>query len=394
MHSERIRQLEQDMIPVKASMEQQGLNVNLSLLEELITSTAREKEDIAQNLRRDLGVKGKVNFNSSRDVSEIILPLLGVKAQRTRTGRYTTSRDVLRGINHPITQQISKYRDLEKQHSSLKSIHKATDKARGKIFCKYTDDCPTGRLYSKDYNFQSFSKISRSIIYPDDGCVFLLVDYDSFELKILSALSHDKYFKYCWARGLDLHRKVVADMKNIPYDDVTPAQRKLGKVLNFGISYLQEPAGLARNLHCPVYEAQKLMDDYKKQIPDIEQFKLEVIKQAHETGYSETLWGRRRYLAYINSSNNTERKKAERQAVNTRIQGLASDIVKQSLVSLHQAGFIINTMLHDAVLLTVPEAEAEETMKRVRDIMEIEINDMRFTVSCKVGTTWKDCYEE
>ena len=393
MHSQRIQRLEKDMILVKASMEQQGLNINLSLLEDLIISTAQEKENIANNLRKELGVKGTTNFNSSRDVSESVLPLLGVKAQRTRTGRYTTSRQVLQGINHPIMQQISRYRDLEKQHSSFKSIHKATDKSKGKIFCHYTDDCPSGRLYSKGYNFQSFTQLSRSLVYPDKGCVFILVDYDSFELKILSALSHDTYFKNCWSMGLDLHRKVVSDMKGIPYDSVTSAQRRTGKQLNFGISYLQEPAGLAKNLNCSIYEAQELMADYKAQIPEIEKFKEDVIAQAHQTGYSDTLWGRRRYLAYINSHNTTERKKSERQAVNHRIQGAASDIVKQSLVNLHQSGLTINTMLHDAALLTIPEDKVEQSIKQVKEIMEVSINDLKFTVTCRIGKTWSECYE-
>lgn len=394
MYSQVIKDLEQDMIPVKASMEQQGLNINLSLLEDLINSTAREKENIAENLRKELGVSGEINFNSSRDVSESVLPLLGVKAQRTRTGRYTTSRQVLQSINHPIMQQISRCRDLEKQHSSFKSIYRHTDKKQSKIFCHYTDDCPSGRLYSKGYNFQSFTQLSRSLVHPDKGCVFILVDYDSFELKILSALSHDKYFKDCWAMGLDLHRKVVSDMKGIPYDSVTNAQRRTGKQLNFGISYLQEPAGLAKNLNCSIHEAQELMADYKAQIPEIEKFKEDVITQAHQTGYSDTLWGRRRYLAYINSHNITERKKAERQAFNHRCQGGASDIFKQSLINLHQAGFTISTILHDAVLITVLEDEVEQAIKKVKEIMEISINDLKFTVTCRTGKIWSECYKE
>jgi len=392
MHSEKIKDLENRMVEVKASMEKQGLNINLFLLEDLINNTTKQKDDIAQNLKKELDVGGEINFNSSRDVSETILPLLGVKAQRTRTGRYSTSRSVLRSINHPITQEISKYRDLEKQLSSLKSIYKSTDKIRGKIFCHYTDDCPTGRLYSKGYNFQSFSQVSRSIVYPDKGCVFILSDYESFELKILSALSHDKFFKACWEDGIDLHKAVISKMKNIPYDSVTPSQRKRGKILNFGISYLQNSSGLAHNLGVSIAEAQKLMADYKKNIPEIEKFKQDVINKARATGYSETLWGRRRYLAYINSPNISERKKSERQAVNHQIQGCASDIAKQSLVNLHRAGFAIATMLHDAVLLTVSEEEVESSINRIKEIMEIEINDLKFTVKCKTGKTWAECY--
>jgi len=372
-------------------MEEIGLNINLSALETLIDETTRGKNEKESHLKHSLSMTEDINFNSSKDVSDLLLNKLGVNLIRTPSGRCSTARRILRGIHNPLTDEIIRYRDQEHLLSSLKAIHKATDKAKGKIFCIYDDACPSGRLYTKDYSFQSIPETARGVVYANSGTVFILADYDSFELRILSALSHDEYFKDCWAKGLDLHRKVVSDMKDIPYDSVTKKERQLGKALNFGLAYGQEPAGLARNLNIPTSDARVLMAIYKSKIPAIERFKKEAIKKARETGFTETYYGRKRFLPDINSPNIRDRKKTERRVINTAIQGTAADIVKFSLVELYNQGFVINTMVHDSILLTVPEDNIEASIKQIREIMETEINGMTFTVTCRTGRTWLEC---
>lgn len=394
MHSQVILELEKDMIPVIQAMEQRGLNVDFTKLKDLITETTQKKQVIELKLKDVLGITGICNFNSSADVSDILSDKLGVKPKRTRTGRLSTERRMLKGINNPVTDEIVQFRELEKLLSSLSAIYKATDKVKGKIFCSYLNTCPSGRLYTKNYSFQSIPEASRCVIYPDDGHTFILADYDSFELRIISALSHDKYFKQCWEQGLDLHRKVISDMQNVPYSAVTDKQRRLGKALNFGISYGQLPMGLARNLHISISEAEKLMRAYKQNIPEVEKFKSEIVAKAKLTGFTETYHGRKRFLPNIKSPKSYDCKKAERQVVNTMIQGTGADIVKFSLVNLHRAGFKIDTMLHDGILLAIPDNETEESLKRIREIMEVEIEGMKFTVTCKTGKTWSDCYSK
>ncbi|MEW6008158.1 MAG: DNA polymerase A family protein [Candidatus Omnitrophota bacterium] len=394
MHSQIILELERDMIPVIQAMEQRGLNVNLVRLKDLITETTQKKQAIESKLKVVLGITGTCNFNSSADVSDILSDKLGIKPKRTRTGRLSTERRMLKEINNPVTDEIVLFRELEKFLSALNAIYKATDKVKGKIFCSYLNTCPSGRLYTHNYSFQSIPEAARCVIYPDEGCTFILADYDSFELRLISALAHDKYFKGCWEQGLDLHRKVISDMQNVPYSAVTDKQRRLGKALNFGISYLQEPAGLARNLHISIIEAEKLMRTYKQNIPDIERLKLEVIKKARLSGFTETFHGRKRLLPNINSPKSYDRRKSERQAVNTCIQGSGADIVKFSLLNLHRAGYNIDTMLHDGILLTIPDNEVDQSLKHVREIMEVEIEGMKFPVTCKTGKTWGDCYRK
>lgn len=393
MHSQLIRDLEHDMIDVIRSMEQIGLNVDLVELEGLIRKTESQRNDTDLALRKTLGISGQlVNFNSSADVAEILSSHLNVKITRTKSGRPSTSRFVLRNINNPVTDQITVYRELEDLLSSIKAIHSATNKDTGQIFCTYVDSCPSGRLYTKGYSFQSIPEVARDVIYAHSGHSFILADYDTFELRILSALANDTYFKGCWVRGLDLHRQVVADMKGIPYEAVTDKQRKLGKALNFGQSYGQEPGGLARNLFISVSEAEHLMEVYKSKIPEIEKYKSEEIRKARVTGYSDTFFGRRRFLADINSPVVSNRKKAERRVINHQIQGTAADIVKFAMVNLDRAGFVINTMLHDGLLFTVSDEEVDQSIGRIRGIMETSINGLKLPVSIKTGKTWGECY--
>ena len=356
--------------------------------------TTQEKAVVDAELKDVFGVKGECNFNSSRDVSKILLDNMGIKPRVTQTGRLSTNRRMLRDIGNPVTDKIVRFRELEKLLSALEAIFEATNTVLSKIFCRYLDNCPSGRLYTQGYSFQSIPEAARSVITADAGCSFLLVDYDSFELRILSALSHDTYFKDCWAKGLDLHRKVVADMKGIPYNSVTDKERKLGKILGFGMAYGQEPAGLARNLRITPYEAQKLMADYKSHIPEIESFKLKVIENARSTGITSTYYGRRRWLPHILSLNFVDRKKAERQAVNHAVQGCASDILKFALVRLHEEGFAISTTVHDSVLLTIPDDKIEQSISRVKAIMEVELEGLKLPVTCKTGKSWGTCSQQ
>lgn len=392
MHSEIIKCLENDMVEVITEIEKRGLNIDLIELERLINQTESQKLDIDKALRETLGLEGQVNFNSSADVSKILSSQLRVKVQRTKSGRPATSRQVLRDIANPITDQIIKFRELEDLLSSLKAIHTATDGVSGQIFCHYVDTCPSGRLYTKDYSLQSIPELARDVIYSPTGYSLVLADYNSFELRILSALSGDKYFAGCWAKGLDTHRLVVSDMLGVPYSEVTDKQRKLGKVLNFSQSYGAEAYGVARNLHITTYEAQKLMDSYKRNIPQIESYKEEQIKKARVTGYSDSYYGRRRFLPDITSPNTANRKQAERRVINHQIQATASDIVKFAMVKLYQAGFVMNIQLHDGLLFTVPDSELEVSKASIRAIMETKINGLEFPVTIKTGKTWGECY--
>ena len=197
MHSQVIIELERDMVSVKRAMEQRGLNVDRVWLEELIKNTKNNKDKLELELKQTLGITEEINFNSSRDVSIILSRILKVEPKKTKSGRYSTCKRLLKGINNPVTDKIVLYRDLEKLLSSLKAIHKATDEETGKIYCSYDDRCPSGRLYTKDYSFQSIPQVTRGAIYADSGSSFILADYDSFELRILSALSGDVYFKDC-----------------------------------------------------------------------------------------------------------------------------------------------------------------------------------------------------
>jgi len=375
-------------------MSSRGLNIDIPRLDQLIHETSQAKDSLEEKLKGVFSANADVNFNSSKDIANLLDGKFGVKLQRMKSGRYRSDKRTLKNVNNPIVDEIAVYREYERLLSSLKAISNSTDKARGKIFCEYINTCPSGRLYAKSYNVQGIPELARSVVYADPGHTFLLADYETFELRILSALSHDVYFKDCWSKELDLHRKVVSDMQKIPYESVTEKQRKLGKALNFGLSYGQEPSGLARNLHITTQQAQKLMEAYKSKIPAIERFKAESVAMARAKGYVETYYGRRRFLSGIKSPKASERGKAERQAINTIIQGTGADIVKFALVNLHSEGFKIDTMLHDGILLTIPDDQLEAAQDQIREIMEIELEGTKLPVSIKTGKRWSDCYKQ
>ncbi len=393
MHSTFIQELERDIKAILPAIEKRGLRVDTERLQGVIADLRRKRELTETRVYDLLGTPERINLNSSNELSRLLarLGIAGWEKTAKGDGGVTTAKDVLERIEHPAMPHLIEYRSLTKLISALESYLQGVDMFTGRLYYQFTHDCPSGRLYTKDMSIQGLPHEGRVAVLPEPGMTFVFADYDSFELKILSALSGDTYFRRCWEMGIDLHKKVVSDMKGTPYDQITGEDRRSGKALNFGMIYGQEAFGLARRLNIAVPQAQKLIDDYEESIPEISRFKQECIRKARESGYAETYFGRRRPLPDLHSADRAKRLKAERQAVNHPIQGTASDIVKIAMVKLDRAGLQLDLMIHDSVLLSVPEQEADERVREIRSIMEIELNGLRLTVSIKVGRTWGDC---
>lgn len=403
MHSDFINKLEEDLKPVLEAIEKRGLIIDQDKLASIIRDL-RQKCSLAEMRAYELfGISRRINLNSSKELAELLaeLNIEGVRLPKTKRGSQSTAKDVLERINHPAIEHVIKYRSMTKLMSSLKTYHShaaldyienpKSDLSTDRLYFEFTNHCASGRLYTKNISIQNLPHAGRFAITPGVGKVFVSADYDAFELRILSALSGDVYFRQCWGNGIDLHRKVVADMKGIAYEDVSDTLRKLGKVLNFGITYGQEPPGIAQRLDISINEARKLFDDYLKNIPEIVRFKEECQNQAEKQGYIETYFGRRRNLPDIKSDDFSKRLKAKRQAVNSTIQGTGADIAKITMLKLHQANLEINAMVHDSFLISVPSETVQESIVQIREIMEMEINGLKFTISFKIGNTWGDC---
>lgn len=393
MHSRIIQKLEDDLKPVLTAIEKRGLLVDTHTLRAVITDLKVKRGIAESKTYESLGTSMRINLNSSSELAALFTDLkIGEGSlPTTRSGMISTAKHVLERIEHPAIAPIIEYRSLVKLIAALESYYQAIDMIDNRLYYVFTNECPSGRLYTKDMSVQIFPHEGRSAIIPEDGKVFVSADYDSFELKILSALAGDKYFRECWDKGIDLHRKVVSDMKGIPYEQVNNSLRALGKVLNFGLAYGQKAGGLARKLKISQSEAQGLISKYEKNIPEICRFKEDCIKNATECGYAETYFGRKRFLPDLVVPGYREKEKAQRQAVNHTIQGTASDIVKTAMLKLHEAGFQIDTMVHDSVLVSVFETDVVKAVEQIRNIMEVELKGLRLTVSIKVGKSWGDC---
>jgi len=393
MHSQFIQKLEQDLKPVLSAIEQRGLVMDVQKMQDIISGLEKQRR-LAELRSYDLfGTKKRINLNSSQELVGLMedLGLECINLPKTKRGTYSTAKEVLGRIEHPAIRHVIQYRMLTKMIATLESYSNSVDMLNPRLYYKFTNDCASGRLYTKDMSIQNLPHEGRFAIVAGEGRVFISADYDMFELKILSALSGDEYFRRCWEEGIDLHRKVVSDMKGIPYDEVTDTLRKLGKVLNFGLAYGQEPPGIAYKLGIPLSEAYALVESYMEKIPEIVKFKDECINKAIETGYTETFHGRRRDLPDINSGDRSKVLKSYRQSVNTTIQGTGADIAKISMLNLHNAGWQIDAMVHDSFLISVPCEAVEQSIAGIREIMEIELNGVCLTASFKVGMSWGDC---
>lgn len=393
MNSTFIDQLERDLRPVLTDIEARGLLVDVAKMGSIIADLEEQRRLAEENAYRLFGTSHRINLNSSQELAKLMVDL-GIGQHHfptTKSGRISTAKGVLERIDHPAIEHVIKYRSCIKLIASLASYYNVVHRSTSRLYYQFTNDCASGRLYTKDMSIQNLPREGRWAIIPDRGRVFISADYDSFELHILSALAGDTYFRHCWQQGIDLHKKVVSDMMSIPYDQVTDTQRRVGKVLNFGILYGQQAPGVAQSLGIRTAEARELMDAYESRITEIMSFKKSAVETARERGYVNTYYGRRRLLPDLKSSDRSRRLKAERQVVNTMVQGTGADIAKIVMLRLHRAGWQINAMLHDGFLLSVQRDAVEESIPRLRELMEMDLEGVRLTVTFKVGESWGDC---
>ncbi len=393
MHSKFIQKLEADLRPVLDAIEERGLIVDIDKMRGIITDL-EEKRNLAEARTYDLfSTSQRINLNSSQELINLMdnLKIDCSFFPKTKSGKVSTAKEVLECVEHPAIEHVIKYRSYTKLISALKSYFNGINQLTSRLYYKFTNECASGRLYTRDMSIQNLPREGRFAIVSGEGKTFVSADYDSFELHILSALAGDKYFRQCWENGIDLHKKVVSDMKGVLYEKVTESLRRIGKILNFGIAYGQQAPGVAKSLDIQTSEARGLMEDYEEKIPEIVKFKQAAIKKAHGQGYVETFYGRRRYLPDLESEVRSKQLKAERQVVNTMIQGTGADIAKITMLNLHNAGWQIDAMLHDGFLISVPEDSVEESIIKIRGIMEMELNGVKLTVSFKVGKSWGEC---
>jgi DNA polymerase-1 len=341
-------EVENPLVRVLTDMEFEGIRIDEGFLKHYSKELEREARLAEENVYAGAGVK--FNLSSPKQLGEVLFEKLKLdpKAKKTKTGQYATGEDVLLKLSHtnPIVADILVYRELTKLKSTyVDSLPLLINKKTGRVHTSYAQAVAvTGRLSSNNPNLQNIpirtdrgKEIRKAFIPRDDKHVLVSSDYSQIELRIVAGISGDPNMCEAFKSGIDIHTATAAKVYNVEAKDVTKEMRYKAKSVNFGIIYGQGAFGLADNLGISRSEAKEIIDNYKKEFNGITKYMDDTINFAREHGYVQTLMGRKRWLRDINSSNFTVRGFAERNAINSPIQGTAADMIKLAMIKIHAA---------------------------------------------------------
>ena len=398
-------EVELPLYQVLREMERAGVRIDVEKLKRAEEQLSKELATLEQQIYTAAGVT--FNVNSPKQVGEVLFDQLQLdtKAKKSKTGQYSTSEEVLLALKskHEVVGLILEYRELKKLISTyISALPTYINPDTGKIHTTYNQTVTaTGRLSSSNPNLQNLpirserGQLIREAVIPDDGCLFLSADYSQIELRLMAHFSQDPHLVEAFRSGQDVHAATAAKIFNVPIDQVTKDQRRQAKTANFGIIYGISAFGLAQQLDCSRSEAKALIDGYFAAFPGVIDYIERQKELARQQGYAITLFGRKRYLPDILSHNATVRSFAERNAVNSPIQGTAADIIKMAMVTINrrlkEEGLKAQMIMqvHDELNFNVPENEID----KVREIVISEMqNVVHLTVpliaDCGIGTNW------
>lgn len=394
--------LEMKILPILTEMEMNGIHIEKSILEEYKV----ELEKKAKAAEKDIyELSGKeFNIASPKQLGTILFEDLGLPhGKKTKSG-YSTDTSVLEELAtvHPIAGKLLEYRAMTKLLSTyVETLPNLADKM-GRIHTNYIQTgTATGRLSSRDPNLQNIPvrdeagrKIRSAFVSPANRTL-VTADYSQIELVVLAHLSKDENMCKAFREGTDIHKATAAMIFGTTPDSVTPDMRRVAKTINFGVIYGMSAFRLAKDLNISRTQAQDFMNAYFATYSGITQFMQDVILNAEETGYVETILGRRRYIYGITSKNKLEKSGAERVAKNTPIQGSAADIVKMAMVAVYNqlkekvpsAKMLLQ--VHDELIVECDTTDAELVSKIMKETMESVIKlDVPLKVSVESGTSW------
>ena len=403
------QEVELPLSAILREMEQIGVRVDVPMLKQAEAKLNNELQTIEQQIYTSVGMT--FNINSPKQVGEVLFDQLQLddKAKKSKTGQYSTSEEVLLALKpkHPVVGLILEYRELKKLISTyISALPNYINPTTGKIHTTYNQTVTaTGRLSSSNPNLQNLpirserGQLIRQAVIPDEGCLFLSADYSQIELRLMAHFSQDPHLVQAFLSGQDIHAATAAKIFNVSIEEVTKEQRRQAKTANFGIIYGISPFGLAQQLDCSRSEAKALIDGYFAAFPGVIDYIEKQKELARQQGYAVTLFGRKRYLPDILSHNATVRSFAERNAVNSPIQGTAADIIKMAMVTIHrrlkEEGLKAQMIMqvHDELNFNVPLNEVDK-------VREIVVSEMQHVVhltvpliaDCGVGTNWLEAH--
>jgi DNA polymerase I len=378
---------ENPLVKVLTDMEFEGVKVDMDFLKEYSKQLDRDAKLAEDNVYKQAGVK--FNLASPKQLGEVLFEKLQLdpKAKKTKTGQYATGEDVLLKLAHQnkIVEDILVFRELTKLKSTyVDALPEMINRKTGRVHTSYAQAVAvTGRLSSNNPNLQNIPvrtergrEIRKAFIPRDDKHILLSADYSQIELRIVAAISGDPAMCEAFKLGKDIHTATAAKVYSVDEKDVSKEMRYKAKSVNFGIIYGQGAFGLADNLGISRTEAKEIIDNYKKQFANIQRYMDDTINFAREHGYVQTLMGRKRWLKDINSANFTVRGFAERNAINSPIQGTAADMIKLAMVKLH-AEFKKHKFKSKMLLQVHDELVFDAVKEEVETIKPIILNCMR-----------------
>lgn len=403
------QEVELPLSSILREMEQAGVRLDVDMLKQAEVQLDKELQVLEQQIYAS--AETTFNINSPKQVGEVLFDQLKLdaKAKKSKTGQYSTSEEVLLALKskHPVVGMILAYRELKKLISTyISALPTYINPETGKIHTTYNQTVTaTGRLSSSNPNLQNLpirserGQLIRQAVIPDEDCMFLSADYSQIELRLMAHFSQDPHLVEAFRSGQDIHAATAAKIFNVPIEEVTKDQRRQAKTANFGIIYGISAFGLAQQLDCSRSEAKALIDGYFAAFPGVIDYIERQKELARQQGYAITLFGRKRYLPDILSHNATVRSFAERNAVNSPIQGTAADIIKMAMVTIHrrlkEEGLKAQMIMqvHDELNFNVPLDEVE----KVREIVVSEMqNVVHLTVpliaDCGVGKNWLEAH--
>lgn len=380
-------EVENPLVKVLTDMEFEGIKVDVDFLNEYSKQLDKEAKEAEQRVYSSSGLK--FNLASPKQLGEVLFDHLKLdpKAKKTKTGQYATGEDVLLKLAHtsPIVADILAFRELTKLKSTyVDALPQLINRKTGRVHTTYGQAVAvTGRLASNNPNLQNIPvrtergrEIRKAFIPRDKDHVLVSADYSQIELRIVAAISGDPAMCDAFIQGKDIHTATAAKVYKVEEKDVTKEMRYKAKSVNFGIIYGQGAFGLADNLGISRTEAKEIIDNYKREFAGIQKYMDDTVNFARENGYVETLMGRKRWLRDINSSNFTVRGYAERNAINSPIQGTAADMIKLAMIKTHDAlkkSTIKSKMIlqvHDELVFDVLKEEADDIKALIIDCMQ------------------------
>jgi len=400
--------IEMPVMEVLFAMERHGVLLDVRALEKQTRELSERLAELEKEVHEQAGQP--FNLGSPKQLQEILfvkqeLPVI----KKTPGGQPSTDEDVLQrlALDHPLPKLILEYRTLSKLKSTYTDkLPKMVNPITGRVHTNYAQAVAnTGRLASNDPNLQNIPvrtaegrRVREAFIAPD-GCSIVSADYSQIELRIMAHLSQDDNLLKAFREGADVHRHTASEIFGTEPDEVTSEQRRYAKVINFGLIYGMSAFGLATTLGLERSAAQQYIDRYFARYPGVADYMQRTREMARERGYVETVFGRRLYLAEIRASNHQRRQAAERAAINAPMQGTAADLIKLSMIAVHnwiateKLDSRMVMQVHDELVLEVPDAELKVVKKKLPELMSgVAQLDVPLVADVGSGPNWEQAH--